>query len=73
MNTKSGRREFLAAEALLIGRGVYHQCWMNNKTAYWFRSPEFWRLADPSRWGVFMYPRVRAIWELLMEVQGQAG
>jgi uncharacterized protein (DUF608 family) len=58
----------MQAAALLIGWGVYHQSWINEKTAYWFCTPEAWRLEDPAKWRALMYPRVRAIWELLMEV-----
>ncbi len=58
----------MQAEALLVGWGVYHQSWINEKTAYWFCTPEAWRLADPSEWRALMYPRVRAIRELLMKV-----
>ena len=55
-------------DGLRIGWGVYRQSWMNEKNGYWFSTPEAWRLEDPSRWRALMYPRVRAIWELLMEV-----
>jgi uncharacterized protein (DUF608 family) len=55
-------------DGLRIGWGVYRQSWMNEKNCYWFSTPEAWRLEDPSNWRALMYPRVRAIWELLMEV-----
>jgi uncharacterized protein (DUF608 family) len=55
-------------DALHIGWGVYQQSWMNEKTGYWFSTPEAWTLKDPALWRALMYPRVRAIWELLMEV-----
>jgi|ERR1035437_3667098 uncharacterized protein (DUF608 family) len=55
-------------DGLRIGWGVYRQSWMNEKNGYWFSTPEAWRLEDPSQWRALMYPRVRAIWELLMEV-----
>src|SRR5208337_2893441 len=58
----------MQATALLIGWGVYYQSWVNERTAYWFSTPEAWRLEDPAIWRALMYPRVRAIWELLMEV-----
>jgi uncharacterized protein (DUF608 family) len=58
----------MQADALLIGWGVYHQSWINEKTAYWFCTPEAWRLEGPERWRALMYSRPRAIWELLMEV-----
>ena len=62
----------MQSAALLIGCGVYQQSWRNEKTAYWFCTPEAWRLADPSKWRALMYPRVRAVWELLMEVHTPA-
>jgi non-lysosomal glucosylceramidase len=55
-------------DALHIGWGVYQQSWMNEKDGYWFNTPEAWTLKDPAMWRALMYPRVRAIWELLMEV-----
>jgi uncharacterized protein (DUF608 family) len=58
----------MQAAALLIGWGVHQQSWINKKTAYWFCTPEAWRLEDPGKWRALMYPRPRAIWELLMEV-----
>jgi uncharacterized protein (DUF608 family) len=54
--------------ALHIGWGTYLQSWMNGKNGYWFSTPEAWRLENPAIWRALMYPRVRAIWELLMEV-----
>lgn len=54
--------------ALHIGWGVYRQSWMNEKNGYWFSTPEAWTLKDTAVWRALMYPRVRAIWELLMEV-----
>jgi uncharacterized protein (DUF608 family) len=54
--------------ALHIGWGVYRQSWLNEGTGFWFSTPEAWTLDDPGQWRALMYPRVRAIWELLMEV-----
>jgi len=58
----------LQADALLAGWGVYFTTWMNEDTAYWFSAPEAWRLEDPKKFRALMYQRVRAIWELAMEV-----
>jgi non-lysosomal glucosylceramidase len=56
------------ANALLIGWGLYYQTWANDRTAYWFSTPEAWRLEDPRRHRALMYQRARGIWELAMEV-----
>jgi non-lysosomal glucosylceramidase len=58
----------LQADALLAAWGVYYTTWMNDQTAYWFSTPEAWRLADPRQFRALMYQRARAIWELAMEV-----
>lgn len=55
-------------DGLRIGWGVYRQSWEMEKNGYWFSTPEAWRLENPAVWRALMYPRVRAIWELLMEV-----
>lgn len=58
----------LQADALLAGWGVYFQTWRNEQTAYWFSTPEAWRLEDPRKFRALMYQRARGIWELAMEV-----
>ncbi len=58
----------LQANALLAGWGVYYETWANEQTAYWFSTPEAWRLEDPRRFRALMYQRARGIWELAMEV-----
>jgi non-lysosomal glucosylceramidase len=58
----------LQANALLAAWGVYSMTWVNNDTAYWFSTPEAWRLEDPRAFRALMYQRARGIWELAMEV-----
>jgi uncharacterized protein (DUF608 family) len=58
----------LQADALLIGWGLYYETWANDQTAYWFSTPEAWRLEDPRKFRALMYQRARGIWELAMEV-----
>ena len=58
----------LQADALLAAWGVYSTSWLNEQTAYWFSTPEAWRLEDPRKFRALMYQRVRAIWEFTMEV-----
>ena len=58
----------LQADALLAAWGVYYETWENEQTAYWFSTPEAWRLEDPRRFRALMYQRARGIWELAMEV-----
>jgi non-lysosomal glucosylceramidase len=58
----------MQAEALLAAWGVYYQTWVNEETAYWFSTPEAWRLEDPRKFRALMYQRARGIWELAMEV-----
>jgi non-lysosomal glucosylceramidase len=58
----------LQADALLLGWGLYYQTWVNEQTAYWFSTPEAWRLEDPKRFRALMYQRARGIWELAMEL-----
>jgi non-lysosomal glucosylceramidase len=58
----------LKQKALLTGKGVYYQCWLNDENGYWFGSPEaFWFNEMPKARGL-MYQRVRGIWDLLKEV-----
>jgi non-lysosomal glucosylceramidase len=58
----------LQADAFLAGWGVYYQTWINEQTAYWFSTPEAWRLKDPKLFRALMYQRARGVWELAMEV-----
>ncbi len=58
----------LQANALLGAWGVYYQTWLNEETAYWFSTPEAWRINDPKTFRALMYQRARGIWELAMEV-----
>ena len=58
----------LQANGLLAGWGVYYETWVNKRNAYWFSTPEAWRLEDPGRFRAAMYQRARGIWELAMEV-----
>lgn len=55
-------------DGLRIGWGVYRQSWANPRNCYYFSTPEAWRLENPAVWRALLYPRARAIWELLMEV-----
>ncbi len=58
----------LQANALLAAWGVYYQTWMNEETAYWFSTPEAWRIDDPKNFRALMYQRARGVWELAMEI-----
>ncbi len=58
----------LMADALLAGWGTYYRSWLDSKAAYWFSTPEAWRIDDPTHYRALMYQRARAIWELLLEV-----
>jgi non-lysosomal glucosylceramidase len=66
-----GRRsgdEDLKRKALLTGKGVYMQCWLNDENGFWFGTPEaLWFNEMPKARGL-MYQRVRGIWELMKEV-----
>lgn len=63
----------LQADALLAAWGVYSTTWVNERTAFWFSTPEAWRLADPTQFRALMYQRARAIWEFAMEVDDPWG
>ena len=65
---KSHNDGILMADALLTTYGVYKQSWLNDKSAYWFNTPEAWRTDDPSVYRGLMYQRARAVWEVLNEV-----
>jgi uncharacterized protein (DUF608 family) len=58
----------LQATALLIAWSVYYQTWASEQTAYWFSTPESWRIDDPKQFTQLMYQRPRSIWELVMEI-----
>lgn len=58
----------LQANALLAAWGVYYQTWLNEETAYWFGTPEAWRLEDPRVFRALIYQRPRSVWELAMEI-----
>jgi non-lysosomal glucosylceramidase len=61
--------EALKKKALLTGKGVYMQCWLNDENGFWFNTPEaYWFENMPKARGN-MYQRVRGIWELMMEVE----
>jgi hypothetical protein len=55
-------------ESQLLGWGLYYRTWVNEQTAYWFSTPEAWRLEDPKKFRALMYQRARGIWELAMEL-----
>jgi hypothetical protein len=58
----------LQAEAMLAAWGVYYQTWRNEETAYWFSTPEAWRIDDPKNYRALMYQRARGVWEFAMEI-----
>jgi non-lysosomal glucosylceramidase len=60
--------EALKRNALLTGKGVYGQCWLNEDNGFWFSSPEACWFQDMPKARGLMYQRVRGIWELMMEV-----
>jgi non-lysosomal glucosylceramidase len=60
--------EALKQKALLTGKGVYMQCWLNDENGFWFGTPEaLWFDEMPKARGL-MYQRVRGVWELYKEV-----
>jgi non-lysosomal glucosylceramidase len=59
----------LIKKALQTAYGVYYQTWVNEKTAYFFNTPEAWNCDDPSKYRAQQYQRPRAIWELLLEIK----
>ncbi|GHT48899.1 hypothetical protein AGMMS49982_01140 [Bacteroidia bacterium] len=68
---KLSSKEDLKKKALLTGRGVYMQCWLNEENGFWFSSPEaYWYLEMPRARGL-MYQRARGIWELMMEATNE--
>jgi non-lysosomal glucosylceramidase len=59
----------LKRKALLTGKGVYMQCWLNDENGFWFGSPEALRFNEMPKGRALMYQRVRGIWELMKEVR----
>jgi len=60
----------LKKEAFKTAFGVYYTTYINNRTAYWFNTPEAW-----DRYGLKprpdhpeQYQRARAVWELILEI-----
>jgi non-lysosomal glucosylceramidase len=64
---RSGNED-LKRKALLTGKGVYMQCWLNDENGFWFNSPEAYWFNDMPKARAPMYQRVRGIWELMREV-----
>jgi non-lysosomal glucosylceramidase len=60
--------ETLKKNALLTGKGVYRQCWLNEQNGFWFASPEAYWYAHMPKARALMYQRARGIWELMKEV-----
>ena len=60
--------ESLKQKALLTGKGVYMQCWLNDENGVWFGTPEALWFDDMPKARGLMYQRVRGIWELMKEV-----
>jgi len=58
----------LQSNAMLAAWGVYYQTWINEDTAFWFSTPEAWRIDDPRNYRALMYQRARGVWEFAMEV-----
>jgi non-lysosomal glucosylceramidase len=58
----------LQGNAMLAAWGVYYQTWVNEETAYWFSTPEAWRINDPKTFRALMYQRARGAWEFAMEI-----
>ena len=68
LGQENGRRG-LQATVLIIGWGVYQQTWLNDKTAFWFSTPEAWNIRGPGEIRRnMMYQRARGVWELLNSV-----
>jgi hypothetical protein len=60
--------EALMQRALHTAYGVYYQTWVNERTGYFFNTPEAWHYADPAQYRAEQYQRPRAVWELLLEI-----
>ena len=60
----------LREEALKTAYGVYYNTYVNPETAFWFNTPEGWRLPDlaPRPSNPEQYQRPRAVWELLLSL-----
>ncbi|GHV61321.1 hypothetical protein FACS1894195_1690 [Bacteroidia bacterium] len=63
---KTGKGDLKNA-ALLTGKGVYTQCWLNAENGFWFSSPEAYSFNEMPKARALMYKRPRGIWELMME------
>lgn len=60
----------LIEEALMTAYGVYYTTYINEKTAYWFNTPESYDRngQNPRPHSPEQYQRPRAVWELLLEM-----
>lgn len=60
----------LEEEALKTAYGIYYNTYENEKTAYWFNTPEAWHDGgeEPRPNRPEQYQRPRAIWELVFEI-----
>lgn len=65
---KKTKDKELMKKALLLGKGVYMQCWLNEENGFWFCTPEAYWWTDMPKARGNMYQRVRGIWELMREV-----
>lgn len=54
--------------ALDTAFGVYHTTYVNEKTAYFFSTPEAWNLKNPLHSRNWMYQRARGAWELIKSI-----
>jgi hypothetical protein len=54
--------------ALLIAFGMYKQTWLNDRSAYWFSTPEAWNIDDPSVFRAMMYQKIKSDLEVMNEV-----
>ncbi|HEX2239528.1 MAG TPA: GH116 family glycosyl-hydrolase [Actinomycetota bacterium] len=61
-------RDWLKRAALSIARGIYRVTYEEERSAYWFDTPEGWRYDDITRFRAQQYQRPRAVWELLLEI-----
>ncbi|GHT21201.1 hypothetical protein FACS189430_00860 [Bacteroidia bacterium] len=64
---KISRMEDLKKKALLTGKGVYMQCWLNDENGFWFSSPGAYWFNEMPKARALMYQSARGIWELMME------
>ncbi len=59
----------LVSRALKTAYGVYYQTWINERTAYFFNTPEAYYADTTVLFRAQQYQRPRAIWELLLEIK----